>query len=64
VYRVLAGNLQGKRTLWRSRCRWEDNVNLDLQEFGYWGMDWIELAQDRGMWRVPSGSIKCREFLD
>jgi len=35
------------------------------------GMDWIELAQDRDRWRVicecgnvPSGSIKCGEFLD
>ena len=31
--------------------RWEDNINMDLQEVGCWGMDWIELAQDRGSWR-------------
>jgi hypothetical protein len=31
--------------------RWEDNIKMDLQEVG-WGMDWIELAQDRDRWRA------------
>ena len=34
-------------TLGRPRCRWEDNIKMDLQETGGgWG-DWMELAQDR-----------------
>ena len=41
------GNLKGKRPLGRPRRRWEDNIKMDLQEVGYGGMDWIELAQDR-----------------
>jgi hypothetical protein len=32
--------------------RWEDNIKMDLQEVGYGGMDWIELAQDREWWRA------------
>ena len=41
------GNPEGKRPLGRPRSSWEDNINLDLQEVGCGGMDWIELAQDR-----------------
>jgi len=47
VYRVLLGKLEGKRPLGRPRHRWDDNITMDLQEVGCWGMDWIELAQDR-----------------
>ena len=37
------GKPEGKRPL----ARWEDNIKMDLQEVGCWGMDWIELAQVR-----------------
>jgi hypothetical protein len=52
VYRVLVGKPEGKRPLGKPRCRWEDTINADLQEVGCGGMDWIELAQDRGRWRA------------
>jgi len=52
VYRVLVGKLEGKRPLGRLRRRWEDNINMDVHEFGCRGMDWIELAQDRDRWQV------------
>jgi hypothetical protein len=29
-----------------------DNIKGDLQEVGYWGMDWIELAKDRDKWQA------------
>ena len=29
----------------------EDNVKSDLQEVGYGGMDWIELAQEWDRWQ-------------
>jgi hypothetical protein len=50
VYRVLVGIPDGKRPLGRPRCRWEDNIKMDLQEVEYGGMEWIELAQDRDKW--------------
>ena len=50
VYRVLVGKPEAKRPLGRHRCRWENNIKMDLQEVGCGGMDWIELAQDRNKW--------------
>jgi hypothetical protein len=37
VYRVLAGNPEGKRPLGRPRRRWEDGIKMDLAEIG-WGV--------------------------
>jgi len=50
VYRVLVGKPEGKRPLGRPRRRWEDNIEMDLQEVGGGCGDWIELAQNRDMW--------------
>jgi hypothetical protein len=46
VYRVLVGRPEGKRSLGRLRCRWEDNIKMDLREIGIDGANWIQLAQD------------------
>jgi hypothetical protein len=51
AYRILVGRPEGRRPLGRPRHRWEDNIKMDLQDVG-WGMDWIELAQDRDRWRA------------
>jgi len=48
---ILVGKPEGKRPLGRIRRSWEDNIKIDIQEIGCGGMDWIELAQDRGRWR-------------
>ena len=57
IYRFLVGKPEGKRRLGRLRSRWEDNIKKDLQEVGCGGMDWIELAQDRGRWRVLMNAV-------
>jgi hypothetical protein len=36
AYRILVGRPEGGRPLGRSRRRWENNINIDLQEVG-WG---------------------------
>jgi hypothetical protein len=50
-YRILVGKPERRRPIGRLMCRWEDNFKVDLQEEG-WGLDWIELAQDRDRWRA------------
>jgi hypothetical protein len=57
VYSVLLGKPEGKRTLGNLGSGWEDNIMADLQEVGCGVMDWIELAQDREMWRALVNAI-------
>jgi hypothetical protein len=58
VHRVLVGKPQGKRPLGKPRSRWEDNIKMDLQEFGGGRGDWMELAQDKDRWRALVGTVK------
>jgi hypothetical protein len=39
AYRILVGKTEGKRPLGRRRCRWVDNIKMDLRE------RWYELDQ-------------------
>ena len=53
--RIMLRNVyKSLRPGWR---RWEDNINMDLQEVSCGGMDWIELAQDRDRWRVLVNAV-------
>jgi hypothetical protein len=58
VYRVLVGKPEGKRSLGSLRCRWKDNIKMDLQEVGGCRGDWMELAQDRDRWRALVGMVR------
>jgi hypothetical protein len=51
AYRLLVGKPKGKRPLGRPRCRWLDNIRMDLGEVGWTDVDWICLVQDRDRWR-------------
>ena len=51
VYVVLVGKLEGKKPLGRPRRRWEDNINMVLQEVECGCMNGIDLVQDRDSWR-------------
>jgi hypothetical protein len=59
VYRVFVGKPEGQ--LGRPRRRWEDSNEMDLQEVGCGGMDWIDLAQDRyGWWALVNAVMNSR----
>jgi len=45
------------RPLRRPRRRWENNIKVDLQEFGWGGMDWIDVDQDRSRWRALVNAV-------
>ena len=57
VHRVLMGKPEGKRAFGRPRCRWEDNIKMDLREVGGGCGDWMELAQDRERWRALVNTV-------
>jgi hypothetical protein len=44
AYKILVGNPEEKRPLERPRCKWVDNIKMDLREIGWDGMDCIDLA--------------------
>ena len=65
------GKPEGKRPLGRPWRRWQYNIKMDLKEVGCGGMEWNELAQDRGQvagtfvcGNERWGSIKCGEILE
>jgi hypothetical protein len=43
--------------LGRPRCRWIDNIKMDLLEIGLNAVDWTGLAQDRYRWRALVSSV-------
>jgi hypothetical protein len=50
------GKPEKKRPLGRPRSRWQD-VKMDVGEIRWGGMNWINLAQDRGQWRALVNTV-------
>jgi hypothetical protein len=57
MYRLLVGRQEGKRPLGRPRCRWINNIKIDLSEIGLSVVDWICLAQDRYSLRALENAV-------
>jgi len=56
AYRRFVGKPEGNRPFGRPMRIWEDNIKVDLQEVG-WGVDWIDLAQNRDGWRAVVNAV-------
>jgi hypothetical protein len=48
VYRVLVGNIEGKRPMGRPRRRWKGSIKMDLQEVECGFMGWLMIEIDGG----------------
>jgi hypothetical protein len=57
VHKVLVGKPVGKRPLGRPRHRWEENINVDLQEVGRGLWELMELSQDTYRWRAIVSTV-------
>jgi hypothetical protein len=59
VERCLQGfGWKARRDHWEDvRCRWEDNIKMDLREIEIEGMNWIQLAQDTVQWRACVSTV-------
>ena len=44
--KILTGKPTGKRPLGRPRRRWEDNIEMDLEEIGINAGNWVDSARD------------------
>ena len=48
----LGGVTWRKETIWKTKRRWDYNIEMDIKEVEFGAIDWIEVAQDRDMWRA------------
>jgi hypothetical protein len=62
AYRILVGKPEGKRRLGRPRCRWVDNIKIDLREIEWDCVNWIDLAQDGDQWRALMNTVMNLRF--
>jgi hypothetical protein len=51
AYRVYVGKPEVKMPLGRPKCKWEDNIRMDLREIGWKAVECIHLSQARDEWR-------------
>jgi hypothetical protein len=47
AYKLLVRKPEGKRPLGRPRCKWVDNIKINLVEIRWGIVDWIYLARNR-----------------
>jgi hypothetical protein len=63
AYRVLVAKPEGKRSLGRPRCRWENIIKMDLQEVRWGRIDWIDMAQNRNRWQALVNAVMNLQVL-
>jgi len=51
-YGVLVGKLKERNNLEKPRCRWEEKIEIYLEEIGRKGADWIDLKKTALFWTI------------
>jgi hypothetical protein len=52
AYSILVGKLEGKTPLEKPRCRWVDNIKMDLRDMDgviRTGLIWLRIGTGRGL---------------
>jgi hypothetical protein len=57
THTVCQGSVRTKSIKYTRRELWADNINIDLLETGWGGVDWIGLAQYRDKWRALVNAV-------
>jgi hypothetical protein len=57
AYRLFVRKSEKNRPLGRPRRRWVVNIEMDLLEIGWGGVDWIGLDQDMDKWRALVNAV-------
>jgi hypothetical protein len=57
AFTIFMGNLEGKRPLGRKRCKWVNNIKVNLREIEWCGINWIDVAQDRDKWKALVNTV-------
>jgi hypothetical protein len=52
AYKILVGNLEGKKALVRPWRRWQGNLKMDFKEIGCENVNYNHLVQDSIKWRA------------
>jgi hypothetical protein len=62
AYRLLLGKPEGKIPLGGPKHRWVDNINMDLAEIGWGGVDLIGLAPGKDKNRAVVNAVMNLRF--
>ena len=51
------GEIDGKRSFWRPRIRWEYSIKMNIPDKLLRCVDWIDVAQDENSWRALLNAV-------
>ena len=57
AFKIVISRPIRKRLLGKPRCRWEDNIRMNLKELGINTSNCVDSAQDRNYWRALMNAV-------